>query len=149
MLVNEIMAKHVITIESDKTILEACNRYNDYKIGCLLAMKNEKIVGIVTERDIISRVIVNQKNPATTKIEEVMSKNIKSIHPQAPIMEAANVMGDYKIKKLPVIDENGTLHGIITISDIIDIIPNYLKSIAEGDTNSFRYESGPHQQAKV
>jgi len=79
MFVDEIMAKNVVTIECGKTVWDACDIYSNYKIGCLLVTKNGRLDGIVTERDIIHRVIINQKDPEITKIEEIMSKDIKSV----------------------------------------------------------------------
>ena len=83
MLVNEIMAKDVVTINSNDTVLEACKRYSRFKIGCLLVMNGKHMVGIVTERDIINRIIIKQKEPSKTKVEEIMSKDIKYINPTA------------------------------------------------------------------
>ena len=69
-----------------------------------------------------------------------MSKDIKTIHPTADIKEAADMMGKNKIKKLPVISDSGNLVGIVTITDIANILPNYLKIIAEGgNSEAFRY----------
>jgi CBS domain-containing protein len=140
MLVNEIMVKEVITISSDDTVLEACKRYSRFKIGCLIVMNEEKMAGIITERDIIHRVIIKQKNPFTTKVDDIMSRDILTIHPSADVKDAADIMGKHKIKKLPVLSDNGSLAGIITITDIANVIPNFLKIIAEGgDSESFRY----------
>ena len=143
MFVDEIMAKNVVTIECDKTVWEACDIYSNYKIGCLLVTKNGRLDGIVTERDIIHRVIINQKDPEITKIEEIMSKDIKSVLPTAEIKEAAKIMSQNNIKKLPVITDDGNLVGIITITDIANMIPNFLKILAEGgDNESFEEAEG-------
>ena len=131
MLVKDLMTKSVITINSDDTVLEACKRYNRFKIGCLVVMKDYAIVGIITERDIISKVIIIQRNPTETIVEEIMSEEIKTVLDIEPVEKAAEKMKMYKIKKLPVVTDSGTLVGIITISDVVNIIPDFLKKPAE------------------
>ena len=69
--------------------------------------KDGRLEGIVTERDIIHRVITNEKDPRHTKIEEIMSTDIKSIPPTSDVKEAAEIMSENNIKKLPVIDDKG------------------------------------------
>ena len=132
MLVNELMSKNVVTIESTNTVLEACRRYHRHKIGCLVVMRFGMMVGIITERDIITRVIIPLRDPFKTKVEEIMSTNIKTIHPSEDVKLAAEIMGKYKIKKLPVVSDKKELVGIITITDIANTMPNFLKSLAEG-----------------
>lgn len=117
MLVGEIMTKEVVSIDSDDTVLNACLKYRDKKIGCLIVTEGEQCVGILTERDIIVRAVCQVKDPTNTKVKEIMSSDIKSIHPLDKIDVAIEKMEKYKIKKLPVISDN-SLVGILTIADI-------------------------------
>ena len=139
MLVNEIMTKNVVTIESDETVLDACNVYNDRKIGCLIVTKEGHLDGIITERDIIHRVVSNEKDPRATKIEDIMTRDIKSIPPTAEVKEAAKIMSENNIKKIPVVSDSGKIIGIITDTDIANMIPNFLNILAESkDDQSFK-----------
>lgn len=131
MLVSEIMTKNVVTVNSDYTILEACKRYFRHRIGCLVVLQDRRVVGIVTERDLISKVIIGQKDHFEVKVKAIMSKDIITIHPDADVKEAADVMKKNKIKKLPVVSDNGDLVGIITITDIIYVMPHYFKTLAQ------------------
>ena len=150
MIVKDLMTEDVITIRSDDTVLDACKRYNRYKIGCLIAMEDNKVVGIITERDMISRVITSNKNPFDTKVEEIMSKNIISIDPMADAGEAPYLMEKNEIKKLPVITDTGKLVGIITTSDVVNIRPNFLRKPNPGeDAESSRDEVGEFHKASV
>ena len=117
MFVREIMTKEVVSIDSNDTVLNACLKYRDKKIGCLIVTEKEHCVGILTERDLIERTICPGKDPKTTKIKEIMSSDVKSIHPLDKIEKAIEEMKKYKIKKLPVISNNDIL-GILTITDI-------------------------------
>jgi CBS domain-containing protein len=117
MLVGEIMTREVVSIDSNDSVLNACFKYRDKKIGCLIVTENDQCVGILTERDIIVRSVCQVKDPKKTKVKEIMSSDIKSIHPLDKIEKAIEKMQKYKIKKLPVISDN-SLVGIITIADI-------------------------------
>jgi len=128
MFVSEIMIKDVVSIQSDDTVMDACKTYKDKGVGCLVVMKKNLVVGIVTERDIIERVIVDQKNPKKAKVEEIMSKNIKTIHASATIEKAADIMKKNHIKKLPVI-LNNEIVGIITVTDIANVLPHFSKEL--------------------
>lgn len=128
MHVSEIMVKDVVSIQSDNTVIDACNAYKKQGVGCLVVMKNNLLVGIVTERDIIERVIIDQKNPKKAKVEEIMSKNIKTVHASATIEKAADIMKKNRIKKLPVI-LNNEIVGIITVTDIANILPHISKEL--------------------
>ncbi len=117
MLVKEIMTKEVVSIDSNDTVLNACFKYRDKKIGCMIVIKKEQCVGILTERDLIERTVCRGKDPKTTKIKEIMSSDVKSIHPLDKIEKAIEEMKKNKIKKLPVISNN-CIVGIITLTDI-------------------------------
>jgi malate dehydrogenase (oxaloacetate-decarboxylating) len=93
-------------------------------------MDKDIIVGIVTERDTIERVILEDKNPKKTKIRDIMSSNIKTIHALAPLEKAAKLMNEYKIKKLPVI-LNNEIVGIITETDLSNTIEAYSEAVQE------------------
>ena len=130
MLVEEIMSREVVNIDSNATVYEACKVYSENKVGCLVVMDKDIIVGIVTERDTIERVILQNKDPKKTKIREIMSSNIITIHALAPIERAAQIMKDSHIKKLPVI-LNNIIVGIVTETDLSRTIDAYSEAIEE------------------
>jgi len=122
MLVKEVMTKNVITIESDKTVFDACNLYKKHKVGSLIVTKKGECVGIITERDIIERSICKKKYPELTSVEEIMTSNIITIHALDTIEKAINLFEEFRIKKLPVIIDEEVV-GIITVTDISKVKP--------------------------
>jgi len=130
MLVQEVMTKNIIKIDSEKTVYDACKEYSKNKVGSLVVMNNDLIVGIITERDIIERVILNKKDPAKTRIRDVMSKDIKTVHALAPLEKAAKIMKEHHIKKLPVV-LNNEIVGIITETDLSHTIEAFSEAIDE------------------
>jgi len=126
MLVNEVMTKIIITIHPDDTVFKACQKYHTHHIGCLIVAKKGSCVGIVTEHDIIKKMICEYKDPKKTKINEIMSSDVKTIQSLETLEKALILMKKYKIKKLPV-TSNNTLVGIITLSDIAHARPELTK----------------------
>lgn len=138
MLVQEIMTKNIIAINSAESVLEACKKYSKHKVGSLVVMDNDIIVGIVTERDIIESMILVNGDPKTTKVRDIMTPRIKTIHALAPIEKAAEVMKEQNIKKLPVI-LNNEIVGIVTETDLSRTV--YASAIAIDEITKLYYES--------
>lgn len=113
--VKDLMTKDVLTIDSDKTVIEAAALMSQNDVGDLVVMENESPVGIVTERDFVRRVVAVGKSTAI-RVSEVMSAPLRVIDPEAPIKEAARRMANKGIRRLVVIKDN-KLVGIITATD--------------------------------
>ena len=113
--VKDLMTKNVVTIDANKTIVEAATLMSEKDIGDLIVMDDNTPVGIVTERDFVRRVLAEGKS-AGSKVSEVMTRPLKVIDPDAPIKEAARRMVNKRIRRLPVIKDN-KLVGIITAAD--------------------------------
>jgi CBS domain-containing protein len=126
MLVNEVMTKKIITINPDDTVFNACQKYHTNHIGCLIVSEKESCVGIVTERDIIKKMICDYKDSKKTKVSEIMSADVITIQSLETLEKALKLMKKYKIKKLPVVSNN-ILVGIITLSDIAHARPELTK----------------------
>lgn len=124
--VEDAMVKEVITIDGKSTIKEAADIMNRFEIGCLIVTKNRKAVGILTERDLLKRVISQTKNPRKTKVETVTSKPLIVVEPDMDLEEAAKLMFKLKIKKLPVV-ENGRLVGLVTLTDLARFQPQMIR----------------------
>ena len=101
--VNDIMVEKVITIGKSAALEEAVKLMNKHEIGCLIVLENGKPAGIITERDLLKRVLARSKELGKTKISEVMSNNLVSVEPGIEVEQAAKLMYQKKIKKLPVV----------------------------------------------
>ena len=114
------MVREIIKIRSDATVKESVELMNKHEIGCLIVVKNGKPLGIMTERDILRRVIPESKNPEKAQVSEVMSTPLIAGGPHMYVEDAARLMFKKNIKKLPI-KEKGKLVGLLTISDIARI----------------------------
>ena len=140
MLVSDIMTPKVVTIESGEPVLQACKKYKECGVGCLVVMNNNLVVGILTERDIIERIIIDEKNPNKITVEDIMSRNIKTIHATARIEQAAEMMKTHRIKKIPVI-LNNEIVGIVTATDISNNIQDFSKEFKQVFKNKTPFKS--------
>ena len=110
-----LMTTNVITIDAQKTVLEAAKLMHQQDVGDLVVVEGKIPKGIVTERDVVRR-IVAQKKPFETKISEIMSSPLITIDEESSLRDAARKMVKYRIRRLPVMKQDA-LVGIIAASD--------------------------------
>ncbi len=111
------MTRRVRTVSPSATISEAAKLMKRYHIASLVVIEGERPVGIVTERDIAYKIMAEGKDPST-KVEEVMSRDLKTMGPERSLQDAAKLMAAHVIRHLPVV-EGERLVGILTIEDIM------------------------------
>ncbi|MBI1979103.1 MAG: CBS domain-containing protein [Candidatus Aenigmarchaeota archaeon] len=128
MLVSEVMNKNVVVVKKDATLKQASEVMAKTRIGSLVVVEKNDIIGIVTSSDIIKS-IAKDKVPGNTLIEEVMSKRVFTVEPDATIQDAVAVMVENKIRELPVV-ENKKIKGIVTVTDVAVVEPKLIASIA-------------------
>jgi len=123
--VEEVMTKNVISIDSSLTVKDAAQMMTDAKVGCLVVTKDNAPAGMLTERDLVRRVISIDK-PSSTPVSEIMSTPLITAKPDYNLWELAQTMKTKKIHKIPV-EKDNRLVGIITATDIVR-----LHSLASG-----------------
>jgi len=148
MNVEKIMVKNVITVNADVKVREAVKLMNEYNIGCLIVENNGKVAGIVTERDLLKRVIEEAKDPERASVSEIMSQPLIVGSINMDIEDVVRHMFKYKIKKLPIL-EDGHLVGLITLTDIVRVVD--IESLIAKIVEEFRKDgwSPPNRMKKV
>ncbi len=116
MKTKEIM-KPVIKTSADSTVSNAAKIMDIKNIGSLPVEENGKLIGIITERDILRKIVAKGRNPEETPVRDIMSSPLITIGPEEDIEEANNVMIKHKIRRLAV-ESNGKIIGIITMRDV-------------------------------
>jgi len=111
------MTTNVITIDKNTTVQLAAGIMNKKRIGCLVAFDKEGVKGILTERDMLIRVLEAGKDPRTTMVSDVMTQSIIFGNPNMQIVEPTHLMFRNEIKKLPILEDN-RLVGLVTLTDI-------------------------------
>lgn len=129
--VKQVMNKQPITIDSQKSVREAAILMDRSGCGCLLVTSKERVVGIVTERDMVGRVLARGGRVSRTRVRDIMSAPLVVVKPEVPVEEAAKTMSDNKVRRLPVVGERGLL-GLLTVNDIANALAektNYCNAI--------------------
>lgn len=108
----------IFTIHPSASVLEATRAMNKHGVGALVVMDGHRVVGMMTERDVLRRVVGEELFPAAVRVEEVMSKDVVCCTPAADMDEASRIMRDRRIRHLPVCNEQGRLVGMISIGDL-------------------------------
>lgn len=114
----KIMVENVFTAEPNDSIGQVAELMNKHEIGCVIIVDNGKPVGVVTERDMIKRVICRSKGSEKEKVAQIMSRPLIEASPEMLAGNAAKLMLEKNIKKLPIV-ENGKLLGLVTLTDLI------------------------------
>ena len=128
--VQNIMISNVMTVETNTLVMAAVKIMNQQGIGCLVVTKNGSPVGIVTERDLLKRVLAESKNPEKTMVQEIMSRPLIVGKPDMEIGEVIELMFDRKIKKIPIV-EDGKLLGLVTFTDLLRFQPQLIKVVKQ------------------
>lgn len=116
--VKEIMAECVQTVSSNSSVLNASQMMAKFGMGSLVVTRGGMPVGMLTERDIVTKVASHDLNSSQVLVEKIMSNPIISIDPEMIIVEAATLMSAYNIRRLVVVEKDGKLAGIVTATDI-------------------------------
>jgi len=113
-----VKGSSVLTIGKDATVLQAALLMNEHKVGALVVMENDVMAGMFTERDVLRRVVGEQRDPATTKVADVMTSEVICCTPQTQLEEARGAMKNRRIRHLPVIGPDRRLLGLVSIGDL-------------------------------
>ena len=130
MFVKDIMAVNVVTMPPDASIFEVSKSMTEMDIGSVIISDNERPVGIITEADIVRRVIAGEKDPKATSASEIMSSPIIHVEPGTGLTEAMRVMAKSNIRRVAVL-KNNSLAGIITSRDILRWSPELIDILVE------------------
>lgn len=113
-----VKGSNVVEIGPHATAFEAALMMSEHKIGGLLVCNESGICGIVTERDILRKVVVQRRDSGATRVEEIMTPDVICGHPHTSLEEARVVMKERRIRHLPILNGQGKLCGIISIGDL-------------------------------
>ncbi len=108
----------VLSVERGETVLNATRKMNEHSIGSLIVTDGGRMCGIFTERDVLKRVVVEQRAPATTLVGDVMTTQIACCSPETPIDDVRSILKTHRVRHLPVVNSNGGLLGMISIGDL-------------------------------
>jgi CBS domain-containing protein len=116
--IRDLMTKNPCSIEADKSVAYAAKMMRDEDVGLAPIVEGEKLIGTLTDRDIAVRVVAEGKDANQTTVREVASTNIVTIDPQQNLDEALRLMAKHQVRRLPVVEEDGKLVGVVAQADV-------------------------------
>jgi len=116
--IRELMTKEPHALASGATVMEAARLMRDEDMGIVPVVDGDKLVGTVTDRDIAIRVVAEGRSPETVTVGEIASRELVTIDPQQELDEALRLMARHHVRRLPVVEEDGKLVGIVAQADI-------------------------------
>jgi CBS domain-containing protein len=130
----EVKGPDVWSISPDATVYDALRMMADKGVGALLVMTDEKLVGIISERDYARKIILQGKTSDQTLVSEIMSRNLFTIHPDQTVDEAMELMSNKRVRHLPVVVDD-VCCGVISIGDVVNNIIYRQREVIKNLTN--------------
>ncbi len=113
--------RHIISVNPEDSVLDAIRLMAEKSIGSLVVMKDQELLGIMSERDYARKVIIKGKSSESTAVSEIMTVNVFTTSSSATVNECMSLMTEKKIRHLPVVEDN-TVIGMISIGDLVEAI---------------------------
>jgi len=116
--IRELMTQNPARLSTGSTIVDAARLMRDNDTGIAPITDGDRLVGVITDRDIAIEVVAAGKDAQSTKVDEVASQNLVTIDPQQSLDEALRLMAQHQVRRLPVVEEDGRLVGILAQADV-------------------------------
>jgi CBS domain-containing protein len=116
--IHDLMTSNPSTIEPDKTVADAAKLMRDEDAGLIPIVEGQKLAGTITDRDIAIRVVAEGKDPQSSTVRDVMTSRLVTVDPDQDLDEALRLMAEHQVRRLPVVEEDGKLVGIVAQADI-------------------------------
>ena len=140
MSLERICSKTVVAITPDATVLEAAKLMQSKHIGCLVVIDESRPIGILTDRDIVLKVVAGGQKPETT-VKKIMTANPTMVNVNYDLLDAVRLMHNRGVRRLPIVDEHRHLLGIITMDDLLTTFSTEVANLAGAVQKEFGLEA--------
>lgn len=136
MQIKEIMTKGIACVDSKSSAADAARKMKDQNVGTVLVIDGNSVKGLLTDRSITTKAVAEQKDPRNVPVTDIMTKKVVGCSENDDLFDALKIMGENKIRRLPVINDQSQLVGIVSLSDIAQEMRVGLDSIFDEMTKS-------------
>ena len=116
--IGDLMTSNPCSIDAEKPVSYAAKMMRDEDVGVAPIVEGDKLIGVLTDRDIAIRVVAEGKDPDQIKVRDVASKDVVTVDPQQDLDEALRLMAQHQVRRLPVVEEDGKLVGVVAQADV-------------------------------
>jgi CBS domain-containing protein len=140
--VSDVMTPNPAVVSEKDNIREVAKIMAREDIGVVPVVDGKKVIGMITDRDIVVRLVAAGKDPASARVNEAMTKQVRSVKEDTPIDDVLNLMSSAQIRRVPVVNDRNELVGIVSIGDIAkdkketDKVGQTVENISEGPANN-------------
>ncbi len=131
MQVKDIMSKDVVSVSKNASVKEAAEKMRDSNVGTIAVIDGDRLVGLINDRQITVSIVANGKNPRKVQVGDVMTKRLVTGSPNMDIIAAARIMGKLHFRRLPVVDRQNHIEGIVSVADLSRPLKEYTDSILD------------------
>ena len=140
--VKDYMRRDIVTVDIESSAVDASKLMLEKEVGCLIVLKNDQLAGIVTERDLVSRVMAKEKDPSKTPVSDFMSAPLITIDVDSSLEDAVKTMVEHGIRRLPVVHDN-IIYGVFTARDLAKHFNEYEDRVTKDIIRSMSFISLP------
>lgn len=132
MSLESLCRREIVCVDVNTTVLDATGMMEDMNVGCVIVIQNDRPVGIVTDRDVVLRVVNKRLDPARCVVGDIMSLEVVTLKQNTGLYDALEQIKESgsKVRRFPIVDENGAIKGIITLDDVIDLLGREMSDVA-------------------
>lgn len=137
---NEVVVRRAVTARPDETVLCAAQRMRDEHVGDLVILEDERPAGIVTDRDLVVRVLAAEGDPSSLRLEEVMTRAPATVSEDSDVLEVLETMRSTGARRMPVLGADGALMGILALDDVLAWLGRQMSAVGAVVTDDVRAE---------
>jgi len=137
---NEVVVRRAVTAGPDDTVLCAAQRMRDEHVGDLVILEDERPAGIVTDRDLVVRVLAAEGDPSSLRLEEVMTRAPATVSEDSDVLEVLETMRSTGARRMPVLGADGSLTGILALDDVLAWLGRQMSAVGAVVTDDVRAE---------
>jgi CBS domain-containing protein len=130
MSIGKVCVRTVVTVRPEESVTAAAKRMREYDVGALVVVEGKQPVGIVTDRDLVVRVLAAECEPKALEVNAVMSRHLVCVPEHMPLEDAMNLMRGYEVRRLVVVNEARELVGIFALDDMLALLGEEQAAIA-------------------
>jgi CBS domain-containing protein len=131
MQIKDVMCKEIVSVSPDVNVKEAAKKMRDGDCGTVAVIEDDRLVGMLNDRQIAINIVACGRNPAKVRVGDVMTSRLVTSTPEMDIIDAAKIMGKHHFRRLPVVDPEHHLRGIVSICDLSRPLKEYTDGILD------------------
>jgi CBS domain-containing protein len=129
MKIKDIMTREIACVDASSTAADAAKKMKDQNVGTILIVDQDQLKGLVTDRAITTRAVAENKDPRSVPVTDIMTKEIVGCSEEDDVFDALKTMGENKIRRMPVVNDQDQLVGVISMADIAEQMRSGIESM--------------------